>query len=193
MRRLASIAATIAVGLSGSAALADDGLESTETTVVVEPGMAPGKIEAGIYLGGFISNYFHQFYDPALEPMGVRELDRVNPEFGGRFAIFPNPNIGIEAEASVIMASTKMTGDGAQIYGLGAQAILQKPGRITPFVGLGIGLRATSSDDSVLGSDTDFPIHIGLGARFWLSKAVAIRFDARFLRGPSFPHDAATR
>ena len=28
----------------------------------------PGKIEAGIFLGGFISNYYHQFYDPDLFP-----------------------------------------------------------------------------------------------------------------------------
>src|SRR5688572_6987462 len=116
MRRLASIAATLAVGLSGGTALADDDLAAPNFSATAETGPGPGKIEAGIYLGGFISNYFHQFYDPALEDMGVKELDRVNPEFGGRFAIFPNPNVGVEGEASVVMASTKMTGDGAQIY-----------------------------------------------------------------------------
>src|ERR1043165_3762114 len=43
----------------------------------------------------------------------------------------------------------------------------------------------------VLGSDTDFPIHIGGGVRFWLSRAIALRLDARFLRGPSYPHDGS--
>lgn len=192
MRRLASIAATLAFAVSGGVAFAQDSATTDELPPPTEEvELAPGNIEAGIFLGGFISNFYHQFYDPATENEGVRELDRVSPAFGGRFAVFPNVNFGVEGEASVIMASTKMGGDSAQIYGLGAQAILQKPGRVTPYIGLGISLRHVSSDDSVLGSDTDFPIHASLGARFWLSKAVALRFDARFLRGPSYPHDGS--
>jgi outer membrane protein OmpA-like peptidoglycan-associated protein len=202
MRRLASIASTIVVVLSGHIALADDGLESPNFAGSVEPRFGPTKIEAGIYLGGFISNWYHQFYDADAFPVdetgpegeilnGRPELDRVSPQFGGRFAVFLHPNFGVEGEASVTMASTKMNGDGAQIYGLGAQAILQKPGRVTPFVGLGIGLRHVSSDDSVLGSDSDFPIHAGVGARFWLSPAIALRADLRFLRGPSYAHDGS--
>src|SRR5690606_24268014 len=96
--------------------------------------------------------------------------------------------VGIEADASVIMATTKMSGAGAQIYGLSGTLLLQKPGRVTPYVGLGVGLKHISSDDTVLGSDTDFPLHAGIGARFWLSNAVAIRADAKFIRGPSYPH-----
>ncbi len=148
----------------------------------------PSKIEAGIFLGGFISNYFHQFYDPDLEGRGVVELDRVNPLFGGRFAVFPNPYVGIEVEPSVILASTKMDGDGAQIYGLGFGVLLQKPGRITPYLGLGFDIKHVSSDENVLGSDTDVPLHAAIGARFWLSKAIALRADLRWLRGPSQGH-----
>jgi outer membrane protein OmpA-like peptidoglycan-associated protein/opacity protein-like surface antigen len=193
MRRLAAVAGSIALALTGSA-FAEGGDESSGVT---ETTYGPSNIEAGIYLGGFISNYYHQFYDPDAfsetegSPNAREELDRVSPEFGGRFAVFPNRNFGVEGEASVIMASTKMSGDGAQIYGLGAQAVLQVPGRVTPYLGLGFSLRHTSSDDSVLGSDTDFPLHIGGGARFWLSKAVALRADLRFIRGPSFPHDGS--
>lgn len=183
MRKLSSIAALVAL-LCGSA-VAQDGDEMGGGTAVTEKG--PGTIEAGIFLGGFINNYFHQFYDPDTEGEGVRELDRVAPAFGGRFAVFPHQNVGIEAEASVVMASTKMDGEGVRIFGLTPQVLLQKPGRVTPFVALGFGIRHTSSD--ALGSDTDVPVHAGIGARFWLSKAVAIRADARFIRGPSFPHD----
>ncbi|HEY5928173.1 MAG TPA: OmpA family protein, partial [Kofleriaceae bacterium] len=75
------------------------------------------------------------------------------------------------------------------IYGLGLGALLQRPGRVTPYFGLGFNVKHISSDDNVLGADTDFPIHAAIGARFWLSKAVAIRADLRFLRGPSYPHD----
>jgi outer membrane protein OmpA-like peptidoglycan-associated protein len=191
MRRLACFAASLAVVVGSGAAFAQDGTGADDLAPTVEDSTAYGEsnIEAGVFLGGFISNYYQQFYDDSLQANGPFELDRVNPEFGARFAFFPTANFGLEGEGSVIMASTKMNGDGAQIYGLGAQAILQKPGRVTPYIGLGISLRHVASDDSVLGSDTDFPIHASLGARFWLSPSVALRADARFLRGPSYPHD----
>ena len=186
MRRLLLVA-IIAPLFFATAAQADD-------VVVVAPTYGPSKIEAGIYLGGFISNYYHQFYDPELfseteGAPGVRqELDRVNPQFGGRFAFFPSRYFGFEADVSAILASTKMTGDGAQIYGIGAIAMLQRPGRVTPYFGLGFNVKHVSSDDSVLGSDTDVPLVAAAGIRLWLSRAIALRLDGRFLRGPSFPH-----
>jgi outer membrane protein OmpA-like peptidoglycan-associated protein/opacity protein-like surface antigen len=187
MRSYLLTAAITAPCLFGGAALADD--HDDGITAEGSSEYAPSKIEGGVFLGGFISNYFHQFYDESAQP-NREELDRVNPVLGARFAVFPHDNFGIEAEGSVIMASTKMSGDSAQIFGLTAQAILQYPGRVTPFVGLGVGMRHVSSEDSVLGSDTDFPIHIGAGARIWLTKAVALRADLRFLRGPSQGHPA---
>jgi outer membrane protein OmpA-like peptidoglycan-associated protein len=172
---------------------ADDGDQSPGVVEHAEYG--PSKIEAGIFLGGFISNYFHQFYAQSLEtgegtPQRA-DLDRVNPQFGLRFAVFPHEYVGVEAEPSVILASTRMNGDGAQIYGLGVQALLQKPGRITPYIGAGFDIKHVSSEPNVLGSDTDVPLHLAGGARFWLSKAVAIRADIRWLRGPSYPHDGS--
>ncbi len=194
MRRLTIL--TAVTGITFAGAMADDGLEATTDASVsageTSASPSPGKIEAGIYLGGFINNNAGQFYDPDLEQTrGIQmlQLDRLAPEFGGRFAFFPHHNVGVEAEGSVVMASTKISGDGVQIYGLGLQALLQMPGRITPFLGLGFSVRHTSSDE--LGSDTDVPIHVGVGARFWVSNAVAIRFDARYLRGPSYPHPAS--
>jgi len=183
MRRLASIASILLLGATSSAFADEAGVTATG-----EAEYGPSKIEAGIYLGGFISNYFQQFYDPSLESMGPFELDRVSPQFGGRFAFFPHQYFGVEADLSAILASTKMNGDGAQIYGLGFTALLQKPGRITPYVGLGFDIKHLSSDNNVLGTDTDVPLHVAAGARFWLSKAVALRADLRWLRGPSYPN-----
>ena len=37
------------------------------------------------------------------------------------------------------------------------RAFFRSPGRVTPYLGLGFSLRAISSDDIVLGSDTDVP------------------------------------
>jgi outer membrane protein OmpA-like peptidoglycan-associated protein len=189
MRRLSAIA-TIILLTGLSSALADDGV-----TASVETDYGPNKVEAGIFGGGFISNFYHQFYEPSLgtgfDNPQRQELERVSPQFGARLALFPHRNFGIELSPSVILATTKMSGDGAQIYGLGLGAILQKRGRVTPYLGLGIDVKYLSSDGDVLGTDTDVPIYAAAGARFWLSQAVAIRVEGRFLRGPSYPHDGS--
>lgn len=186
MRKLSLSVAFVVPGLFAGTAGAQDAMTeadlATAQSAPASPG--PGTTEAGLFLGGFVSNYFHQFYDPDVMP-NREELDQVSPEFGVRFAIFPSRFIGIELEGSLVMASTKDSGEGAQIYNGRAQLLLQKPGRFTPFIGLGAGINYTSSDDTVLGSDTDFPVHIGGGFRLFATKAIALRIDGRFIRGPS--------
>jgi outer membrane protein OmpA-like peptidoglycan-associated protein len=190
MRRLSLCASAVALVFAGTAAADDVDVDVSSSTSVEAPEYGPGKIEAGIFVGGFISNFYHQFYDPELESPDRPELDRVNPMFGGRFSMFPHRNIGFEIEPSVVLVQTKM-GDGAQMYGLGLGAMFQLPGRVSPYVNLGFDVKHISSDEDVLGSDTDFPLHAAIGARFWLSKAVALRADLRWLRGPSYPHDGS--
>jgi outer membrane protein OmpA-like peptidoglycan-associated protein len=191
MRRLSLCTGSLALAFAGTAVAQEVDVDVSAAGVVEEHEFGTAKAEVGIFVGGFISNYYHQFYDPSLEtgddnPLRPN-LDRVNPMFGGRFAMFPHPNIGFEIEPSVILAQTKM-GEGAQIYGLGVGAMFQVPGRITPYVNLGFDVKHVASEADVLGSDTDFPLHAAIGARFWLSKAVALRADLRWLRGPSYPH-----
>jgi hypothetical protein len=151
-------------------------------------------MEAGLYVGGFISNYFHQFYDYEKFPNGDRPLlHTVSPELGLRYAYFLHEYVGIEGEGSMIMTSTQGmnwagegTDQGASIYSLRAQAIVQYPLpdlRLVPFAAIGVGLMHTSSD--YLGSDTDFPLHLGVGARWFATDQIAVRADLRFLRGPS--------
>ncbi len=180
MNRLAGSAIGIVAALSGNALAQDEmGVTAADASA---PG--PGGTEAGLFLGGFISNHFHQFYDPEVMP-NREEIDRVSPLFGVRFAAFPSRIVGVEIEGSLIMASTKESGEGAQIYGLRGQLMLQRPGRVTPFVAVGAGLTYVSSDDDVLGSDADFPVHIGAGLRLWATNTIALRVDGRFIRGPS--------
>ncbi len=162
--------------------VADDG----EPGVVETTEYGPGKAEGGAFVGGFISSKYHQFYDPQIEDEGLHELETLAPELGIRAAVFPSRIVGVELEGSVIGATRKDNHDGVTIYGLGGQLILQKPGRVTPFLGLGGGLRHTESE--TLGSDNDVALHAGVGARFWLSQTVAVRLDARVIRAPSFPH-----
>jgi len=184
MRRLAVVSVIAGMAMAQSARAEDLGV-AAET----DANAGPSKLEMGLFLGGFVSNFYHQFFDDSVPPTDTnrQQLDRVSPEFGVRFALFPARLFGLEAEGSYIMASTKMTGDSAAIFGLRAQAILQLPGRITPFVAAGIGLDHVSSD--VLGSDTDFPIHAGVGLRFYATKTLALRVDGRLLRGPSSKAD----
>ena len=63
------------------------------------------------------------------------------------------------------------------------QALIQYPGQLAPFAALGAGILHTSSN--TLGSDTDWPVHVGVGARYFITPSLAVRFDARLIRGPS--------
>lgn len=172
MRTLAVVAAL--VGLSPArAAFADEG---------------PRAIETGVFLGTFISNYYHQFFDEARRA-DRQELDRYSPEVGVRFALFPFRYVGFELEGSWILASAKQTADAANIFGVHGQVIAQLPGRLTPFIAAGAGVQVLSSE--VMGDDADLPIHAGIGVRYFAARTLALRLDARLLRGPSSKSDAA--
>ncbi|CAN5639386.1 hypothetical protein BH11MYX1_BH11MYX1_19480 [soil metagenome] len=182
--------------LAARVATADDVVASASASA-----SAPGEDdqatkslgEVGLFFGGFISNYYHQFYDTSKFPGLTRpELRRISPEFGVRYAYYFHPNWGVEAELSMITASTKgMNVDGtgrdgsAKIWSARAQLVFQYPlaNGLVPFAAAGFGTMHTSSD--LLGSDTDAPIHVGAGARFWITDAIAVRVDGRYLRGPS--------
>jgi len=154
-------------------------------------------LEAGVYTGGFISNYYHQFYDHSLFPGGPsgppgaparEELERVSPLMGVRFAYFFMPWLGAEAELNMILTATKFTDKSANIYGGRAQIIFQYPSLsrwIVPYVALGDGFDHISSPDTTLGSDTDWAPHVGAGVRILAHDNITVRVDGRFLRAPS--------
>ena len=181
MRNFTRSAAVMIVVLSASGASADDDVRVTATASATPK---PGTIEAGLYVGGFVSNSRHQFFNDKVMP-NPEQLDKLSPEFGLRFAIFPWRVIGLEFDGSMITTNTKDSGQGAKILTGRTQLIVQRPGRITPFLDVGIGIYATRSPDNVLGNDTDFPIHVGGGIRFFATKVVALRLDGQLIRGPS--------
>jgi len=173
-----------AIVLSLSSTVAADDLPSAEVPASA-PAEPSASLEAGIYTGGFISNYFHQFYDIDVQP-NRQELERVNPELGVRVAYFLSQLVGVEAEVAWVRATTKQTGDGASILSARAQAIFQhRIDRFAPFGSAGLGVWHVSSEDDVLGSDTDMLLHVGGGVRFFVTPSIALRAEARFLRGPS--------
>lgn len=152
---------------------------------------APAPIEIGAFGGGFITNFYHQFYDVDKFPLGDRPLlQKVSPLFGIRAAYFPMPWLGVEGELSFMLTNTVeqpgMPSASATIYSGHVQAIFQMPDLspyVVPFVSLGDGLMRTSSD--YLGSDTDFPLNLDVGARFLVHRSITLRAEGRFLRGPS--------
>jgi len=174
--------------LAARTAAADD--LAVETTA---PDLEPTVLgEVGLFVGGFISNYYHQFYDTSkFGPEGRPELHRVSPELGLRYAYFFHPNFGVELELSTILANTRGMNAGgtgadasAKIYNARLQGIFQYPlGSVVPYAAIGFGPMITSSD--LLGSDVDDPLHVGGGVRFFISDEIAVRADGRFLRGPS--------
>lgn len=145
----------------------------------------PPPTETGLFAGTFVSNYFHQFFDDTKWTNETRpNISKVSPLFGARYAVFPWSRFGVEAEATMAIAGVDGHDDLAKLYGLRLQAIVQYPvGPVTPFVALGGGVLHTSSN--TLGADTDYPIHAGAGLRYWITPSLGVRFDARFIRGPS--------
>jgi len=167
--------------MAGTAGAQDEmgaAVEATKTRAA--PG--PGSVEFGLFTGGFISNYYHQFFSYEFESRR-QELNQLSPLFGLRFAVFPSRYFGIEVEGSVIHAETKETSHNVTIFGVVGQLMLQRPGRITPFLAAGASSRMSISN--LHGDDTDRPLHVGAGVRIFATNAIAIRVDGRFLRGPS--------
>lgn len=172
-------------------------MESGETEAT------PVPIEAGLFTGGFISNYFHQFYDTSLFPgcspvppcspgadqlLNREELKRTSPLLGLRFAYFAKPWFGVEAELKLILTATKYTDKSANIYGGRLQLVFQAPNLskyVIPYAAIGDGFDHISSPDTTLGSDTDWAPHVGAGFKFVVHRSVMIRLDGRFLRAPS--------
>lgn len=148
-------------------------------------------LEVGAYGGTFISNFYHQFYDDTLFPGGPgqptrEELQHVSPMWGLRVAYFFMPWLGAEAELNMILTETKMSHGKAQIYGGRVQVMLQYPTKlVVPYIAFGDGFDHISSEPTVLGTDTDFPIHIGAGVRFLVHRSITLRLDGRLLRAPS--------
>jgi outer membrane protein OmpA-like peptidoglycan-associated protein len=73
----------------------------------------------------------------------------------------------------------------AKLYNWRAQVVFQLPtaSGFVPFVAAGFGMMHGTSD--LLGSSNHWPVHAGAGVRFYLTDAVAVRLDGRYLRGPS--------
>ena len=174
----------------GSMSLSADtgGVEATaDATGGDEPeygppwGTEPGTWELGLYWGLFIPDSEHESYDTDITlPNGRQRLEDVSPELGLRAGYFPFQMLGAEIEASLLPSQTQDTGDGVNLWALRGQLVLLAPTKtIVPFIAAGGGILGISSEDDVLGSDTDGTLHAGVGIKAFISQDVALRLDVR--------------
>lgn len=139
--------------------------------------------EFGLYWGLFFPSSKHELFEVSS---GFKELESVTPELGLRAAYYPWRVFGLEVEGGMLPTQTKATNQGANIFTLRGHAILQAPTTsLVPFLLVGGGMLAESSEPTVLGSDVDPALHVGVGVKGYVTDRVAVRFDVRdnFTRG----------
>lgn len=142
----------------------------------------PHMGELGVYGGAYFPSPDHELYDPdPAEPeQGWKQLAKVAPEVGLRFGYYPSRFVGLEAEGGVMPTRLRDVDDPALLYTFRGQLVLQLGlWSITPFVLVGGGGLGIVSDADVLGRDLDPLLHFGGGLKFYLSRYVQLRVEAR--------------
>jgi outer membrane protein OmpA-like peptidoglycan-associated protein len=149
------------------------------------------SIEIGGFGAAFVPAEKHEFYDwmaSTQVPLGT-----VVPGVGLRIAVFPVRFVGVEVEGEFLR--TEADGrDSVNLFGAGGHLI----GRFaaTPKLGVfglaGGGVMGLSTDDAVLGKDTDKVAYAGVGVAMRVAPKVDIRVDARLIRAPEAGSDVGT-
>lgn len=143
--------------------------------------------EIGVYGGLFLLNSDHELFNYRDDRAdgGWYPLRRVNPEAGIRFAYYPAPFLGFEAEGGAMMGALdsslpNVPSGNVILYTGRGHLILQIPtASIVPFALVGAGALGVYSKPEAVGKDTDFGIHFGGGVKFLLSKRFTMRADIR--------------
>ena len=177
---VAAQGAGVSVQLGSSGGGADASASGTAPAADTEPsGYATeaGTGEFGLYWGLFLPSSRHELVD---EKTPFHELERVTPEFGLRGGYYPWRILGLELEAGLLPSQTRDTNASLNIFAVRAHAMLLAPTKsIVPFLAVGGGLLALSSEKTVLGSDIDGEVHVGVGAKAYATEDVALRLDIR--------------
>ena len=134
--------------------------------------------EIGLYLGIFLPPSEHELYDVDLRRFA--ELDPVAFDVGLRFGYLPMPFFGIELEGGIMPSAFADKEMSALMFHARGHVIGQYPmGRIVPFLVAGYGMIGISSEEDAVGSDIDGAFHAGLGCKFYPTKWLSLRADAR--------------
>jgi len=140
-----------------------------------------GRLDAGLYSGVVVPGGKHDLYAPAESE--YKKMSAA-PALGGRFAYRPFAALGGELEAHGGVATAAGAG-GVMLYAYRAQMLVlppvSLPGEVEPFVLAGAGNIGISSSTDVLGSDTDWSAHTGIGVFVPINEKLALRMDVRYL------------
>ncbi len=102
--------------------------------------------------------------------------------------------VDVEGELAVLPSSSREADVDVVAFGWRAHALVHfMDGSFRPFALLGGGgLSSSSEDERIIGSDTDFVFHAGLGAKYDIQDNWGVRLDARLLLPPSSDSDSVT-
>jgi len=114
--------------------------------------------------------------------------------FGIRAAYALTGMLDLEGELAIIPTSAREAGTDVVAFGWRGHALFHfMDGRFRPFALAGVGgSSASSEDERLISSDTDFVFHGGLGAKYDIEDNWGVRFDARLLMPPSSANDSLT-
>jgi outer membrane protein OmpA-like peptidoglycan-associated protein len=133
-------------------------------------------IELGIYLGALFPDNEHALYN---NNNAHQRFNDAAFDVGARIGYFPIPYFGMEFEGG-IMPTAAAAKRRATLYAVRGHLIGQYPARFSPFVLAGVGALGVFSGDDVVGFNTDFAGHFGLGLKFYATHYLAIRLDGRY-------------
>lgn len=138
--------------------------------------------ELGAFGGVFVIPTRHDLYD--LDTAPQKPFRRVAPEAGLRAGYFPIGLAGVEAELAGVWSQVDRGGEPVFLWSARAHAVLQLPlYRVVPFVLGGYGLMGVRSPRDAVGSDVDPVGHFGAGVKVYLTRALALRIDGRWMLG----------
>lgn len=142
-------------------------------------------IEGGVFGGLMFPPREHDLFQAGILDES-QPLAAASPAFGVAVGYYPIRWVGAEVEAS--FGPTKLrTGERATLFGLRAHVVGQLPYRVTPILLVGGGTTGVASSVDVLGRDMDGGLHFGGGVKFFATRWLALRLDARdtVMRNPA--------
>ena len=176
---------TTAVALAAAALL---------TTVELGAVRADDKMQIGGFAGIHVFNDDNELGQDDFDDAGSLENALA---FGVRVARRIVTTVSAEVELALIPTNMRkedvdVTVFGWRIHGL-FHPIAFMDQRLEPFVLFGAGgSTASSADPDIFGSETDFVVHAGVGARFQAGKDWGVRLDGRLLLPPSSASETVT-
>ncbi len=140
-----------------------------------------GTTELGLFLGWKI-------YSDDNELGYLNQRDSVPDDgmtFGGRVGYNLTDRLGVEAELEYVASTFRDTGAAAGILGWRGSALFHfMTGGFRPFVLAGVGGETLLDSQPGVVEDTDSAFHLGLGAKVDVTRAFALRGDARYINMP---------